>query len=666
MLDRYIRKGWVFATLRIVPALTDSATSARLRSGTVSPIRFRFAAREPIFPLEISSVTAGPSEILLYVLSRNVLVPASPKPEAWENQVNSRAGEQHWIYQYESDAGTAKFLPQYQEPFYLTKHRLRCNPSDMRDVRFRPYDPVQGLRSSAEEDRLEAISFLGRMRPEGALDLVLARLHAQPTTKETFSLLWAMGEIGGPQAEQAALGFMEASDPEVRLEAVEALGRMRARAALPFLVCGLESGSTERHEAWIWSVYRRACFDALLALGDSTCIPELRRMAEKHHGPERLGEDGNYEPGSAFLQPDGMDAEAGCMTLLALAACGDRSARAEILGALVAGGEATTAPGALSAASRLRGTVNSFPAGFWVGEALVIKGMGLGHWKALSRLYRLLDTAPRLRTTILEEAAADPRMPRSGAVVLLGCADTLQATGADQLRRIWLESIREPVRTIAVEFEDRQDRRRTIVLYNHDACAVAYAFARHRRADELERLWSERPGSDQVLEGEIVYAMTLTHDPRFRGIVWEYAKRVWGKAARTPDFEAALSSEILRGRPPGLFTYEVEMAPFDLEYRVRSVWDYLLGYPPDVRFERTLLTDREPPPYLRLAAFSRTNVFADPRRKLIRVMRDELAKLRSTREGRCSLAASIADTLGARLDRAARMLAEPPRPRQRR
>jgi hypothetical protein len=93
-------------------------------------------------------------------------------------------------------------------------------------------------------------------------------------------------------------------------------------------------------------------------------------------------------------------------------------------------------------------------------------------------------------------------------------------------------------------------------------------------------------------------------------------------------------------------------------YGVRSIWNYLLGYPPDVEFEKTLLIDRGLPPYLRLAVLSQPNYFAEPRWMLLSVARAELDTLRMGPAEQGEITGQIADCLYLRFERTARTLDE--------
>src|SRR5215470_9084959 len=66
ILGDYAKRGWIFVALRIDSTRVDSAMRSALASGTIQPIRFRFRAPEPVYPLRVSALGGGHSQILLY------------------------------------------------------------------------------------------------------------------------------------------------------------------------------------------------------------------------------------------------------------------------------------------------------------------------------------------------------------------------------------------------------------------------------------------------------------------------------------------------------------------------------------------------------------------------------------------------------------------------
>ena len=80
-----------------------------------------------------------------------------------------------------------------------------------------------------------------------------------------------------------------------------------------------------------------------------------------------------------------------------------------------------------------------------------------------------------------------------------------------------------------------------------------------------------------------------------------------------------------------------------------AIWRYLFEVKPDPDCERTVLVDRDLPPYVRPAALSRLNYFSSGRAELLPIARSELAALRRTRAGARGVVGQIADTLESRL-----------------
>ncbi len=74
LLREYIGKGWVFTALRIHPEEEKLWVEKALNKGTLIPLKFTFKSRHAIYPLKISSLNKGPTEVLLYVFANDILV----------------------------------------------------------------------------------------------------------------------------------------------------------------------------------------------------------------------------------------------------------------------------------------------------------------------------------------------------------------------------------------------------------------------------------------------------------------------------------------------------------------------------------------------------------------------------------------------------------------
>jgi|GEM_PF-1720434 len=67
VLGEYINKDWCFVAMRINPSQGDE-TESMLSQGIIDPLRLSFTTPQPVYPLHISSLNPGNSEVLIYVL----------------------------------------------------------------------------------------------------------------------------------------------------------------------------------------------------------------------------------------------------------------------------------------------------------------------------------------------------------------------------------------------------------------------------------------------------------------------------------------------------------------------------------------------------------------------------------------------------------------------
>ena len=65
VLAHFVDRDWVFVAARIAPEKADLAGG--LASGEVAPLRLTFECDEPVYPLKISSLNRGATEVLLYI-----------------------------------------------------------------------------------------------------------------------------------------------------------------------------------------------------------------------------------------------------------------------------------------------------------------------------------------------------------------------------------------------------------------------------------------------------------------------------------------------------------------------------------------------------------------------------------------------------------------------
>ena len=130
VLQEYIESGWCFTAMRINPYSMETA-GYQLSDGTIEPLRFTFKAECPLFPLRISSLNPGDTEVLVYVLGDKAYVSDGMQlenAETWEAaQIGALKGYSVLASELEQDGGCE-----------LTKLRRTFNPTEMEDIYFKP------------------------------------------------------------------------------------------------------------------------------------------------------------------------------------------------------------------------------------------------------------------------------------------------------------------------------------------------------------------------------------------------------------------------------------------------------------------------------------------------------------------------------------------------
>jgi len=179
VLAHYTKKAWVYAALRIDPSQLDSDEVRKLKTGELQPIRFAFATREMVYPLHISSVNAGKTEVLLYLLADAPMVYASGPDHAGFSA--DRIVPRYIMAGYNCDPEyttlprvAQKALPLTWEALglrkdaqcYLCKYRADYTSRTMTDdLAFKPFEPLPYWKAKLAEarnlgEKLRAYQFL--------------------------------------------------------------------------------------------------------------------------------------------------------------------------------------------------------------------------------------------------------------------------------------------------------------------------------------------------------------------------------------------------------------------------------------------------------------------------------------------------------------------------
>jgi len=139
ILAGYIERGWCFTAMRINPSVRDPMQGDlehELSQGIIDPLRFTFDAPEPIYPLRISSLNPGETEVLLYVLG----------PQAYGHEGMQLEYAERWqpvqigaLKEFSELAGEME----KNGGCCLTKLRRTYSPEQMEDLYLSPLDSAQ-------------------------------------------------------------------------------------------------------------------------------------------------------------------------------------------------------------------------------------------------------------------------------------------------------------------------------------------------------------------------------------------------------------------------------------------------------------------------------------------------------------------------------------------
>jgi HEAT repeat protein len=88
------------------------------------------------------------------------------------------------------------------------------------------------LLGQIDADRYYAIHLLGELKDATAVPVLIALLRDE---KVNYKVAWALGEIGGKPAVEALVDALRDKSPDVRVIAIEALGKLNAKESLPSL-----------------------------------------------------------------------------------------------------------------------------------------------------------------------------------------------------------------------------------------------------------------------------------------------------------------------------------------------------------------------------------------------------------------------------------------------
>lgn len=589
VLAECAQRGWVFAVLRVNPPLNAMTRSVAPR-GLAGPVRFGFRSAQPVCPLHAVGPAGKGQSALVHVVTAAPMAADS----AWTPTLAGPVELAAWDA---LDPGL-RFRALAEQGGQLMAFALR-GATRLPDLILAPYDPLPGLRGASETERAEAASCLGWTRARAGLPALLAWLQeAQSAARgriageDLLSALWAVGEIGDTSGVATLLAWADAPDVLARLEVLESLRRLGARRALPLYLRGVMR-PVEPTDPVPFSFERRSCLDGLVALGDASVASQLRGLASGNDG-ERRWQTPFY---TGRVSQAATDADLGLWSIAALAAGGDAAARDIMRRAIVSEGRERATPSWFDEYAAQGGGVSDFPRGFWAGKAILFPPAGRPDgWIQFGAAYDLLGARPEVRDGLFREIGNDPQLPDAARIVTLAHLEHATDADLDTLAVIWRRALQQgpfvaiPVPTGAGEG--------TPILYNINACAVAYALGRRGEAERLLALAEAVPPADTLLRREIVHALAWTDPPREADRVIAYVREAWSGAALRPgvlEKQAYAASQL---------TEKVDLygcyAGLDLPYRVRRITQFLCADNADPTRLEALIADGALAPGLRL------------------------------------------------------------------
>ncbi|MFC1572632.1 HEAT repeat domain-containing protein [Candidatus Eisenbacteria bacterium] len=464
---------------------------------------------------------------------------------------------------YRKKVETADYLPGKDAPFYLSKHRARFAPSDMKDICFDPYDPVPRLGHEDVNLRIEALTHIGLTKPPGADTLLAGFLERTRPRDDTYAAIRSLGHIGGTIAEAALLACMTDTDLDTQLEAVHALRQIESPRALPFCIQGLERevDSSDGKASAVEVSLQRTCFEYLRRFGNMTHSEPLWEVAWRHDAATNWLRSPR-PPQEWFMGywPDNLRMiDPGILALSVLASWGDDSAKQIIVDATVMSCWPAIID-LLRGANPEQALLNDPDDRCCLGPGTPSPSCLYKHWTALETVFFVFQGEQDVYDEILERCRTDPRLPLDGRLLFLWGKDQFEVEDQALLRDTWSQAVETRSGALASDAaagsiaEDLvaclsagDDSGQCVPTWflaasysEHLAAVVAHAYARHGQTEELWYCYRTVPPDAPWLHGEVVTAMARTRQACFQDVILEYVREVWSATARSDEFASAV------------------------------------------------------------------------------------------------------------------------------
>jgi hypothetical protein len=175
VFDHYVRKGWYFVACRIGRYELTDKVEKDMRKGTLQPIRLSFACETPVYPLRMSALNSGETDVLLYVMSEKPMVPAAgPHVDDFPLEHSVCGFRQLGTGLVDPEYGTYarvdssdipttwEALRPEEDSTYLCKYRATLESSEMADdITFEEFEPTgywAGVQDTASTSDTRAIA----------------------------------------------------------------------------------------------------------------------------------------------------------------------------------------------------------------------------------------------------------------------------------------------------------------------------------------------------------------------------------------------------------------------------------------------------------------------------------------------------------------------------
>lgn len=283
----YVRRNWVFNAIRIDTKTKELLMTQEVNKGTLVPLLFTFKSVDIIYPLKISSLNNGQTDVLLYVLAKDAVVHPDFTAQAPRSNVvlslkrmDLASGidfEKHFF----SPVGIkqlpkcAEALPRLKaQSYYLSKLRRVFKSEEMlQDIVLVPPESltpdarkafVRG-NAGSDKDPVYLNMLLARVADE-VVDVIAERQTTGPLNRDAYEFL-AQSESGRAFALLETL----ASETEHREKVAEALRSASTPKAVPLLRKLVQCGD--------WNTELYAC-EGLRNIGSPESIGILIDLAK--------------------------------------------------------------------------------------------------------------------------------------------------------------------------------------------------------------------------------------------------------------------------------------------------------------------------------------------------------------------------------------------------